>query len=563
MPRDGSGVYHTPVGTDGVPDTTIESSKYNINVHDIETDLNTPRPIVAGGTGATSATAAMLALSGEIAKQIVTNFNAQVWQVGSFYAESSSTGSPVSGHAFAGIAYYANASDFVIEAHDLSDATYPVYYRIQNAGVWGTWISSQTVADARFVNVTGDTMTGQLNITTAAGNALQFIDTVSGLHQTMRINSNGLEWVNSAYTLVNATLSDAGNFSARGTLNAVGNIFTSAAITATGNITGSRITATQELWSNNGVIRFRGDPTNAYIFNDGTNLLSSHPFYVGGALLSANQCKLNANALAISDGTNYLLRTAGAIYFQDLSGTVWGFCNSGELVHNNQIRAVNNVAAGLDVNASRNVNASGSISANGNVTAGANCYSNYLGHQTNGYYDAGGFYRAVFGAANPNYGGMNIAGVHYPGNFAAIRLDSAGGGYAEFRQDGSAWKNGGGSTWGVISDARIKNVVGDYQSGLDAIAALKPVRYTYKGNASWVSPEYKQAIDSKTETVFVGLLAQEGEATMPELFNIQPGYIDGIAVNDLRSADYSPLTFALVNAIKELKARIEQLEAKS
>ena len=55
MPRDGSGIYHTPPGTDGVPDTTIDSAKYNTNVHDVETDLNAPRPIVAGGTGANNA----------------------------------------------------------------------------------------------------------------------------------------------------------------------------------------------------------------------------------------------------------------------------------------------------------------------------------------------------------------------------------------------------------------------------------------------------------------------------------------------------------------------------
>ena len=36
-------------------DTTIESTKYNANVADVETDLNAPRPIVAGGTGATNA----------------------------------------------------------------------------------------------------------------------------------------------------------------------------------------------------------------------------------------------------------------------------------------------------------------------------------------------------------------------------------------------------------------------------------------------------------------------------------------------------------------------------
>jgi hypothetical protein len=55
MPRDGSGIYTRPPGTNAVADTTIESTKYNANVADVETDLNAPRPIVAGGTGANNA----------------------------------------------------------------------------------------------------------------------------------------------------------------------------------------------------------------------------------------------------------------------------------------------------------------------------------------------------------------------------------------------------------------------------------------------------------------------------------------------------------------------------
>ena len=60
MPRDsGTGIYSTPVGTDGIPNRTISSTAYNLNVHDVETDLNTPRPIIAGGTGASDAATAL------------------------------------------------------------------------------------------------------------------------------------------------------------------------------------------------------------------------------------------------------------------------------------------------------------------------------------------------------------------------------------------------------------------------------------------------------------------------------------------------------------------------
>jgi hypothetical protein len=57
MPRSGSGVYTQPF-PNVVEDTTIESAVYNGFTRDVEADLNLPRPIVAGGTGASSAAGA-------------------------------------------------------------------------------------------------------------------------------------------------------------------------------------------------------------------------------------------------------------------------------------------------------------------------------------------------------------------------------------------------------------------------------------------------------------------------------------------------------------------------
>lgn len=54
MPRDGSGVYSAPAGTTAVPNTPIESAKYNALVNDLVQDANTARPVTAGGTGQTS-----------------------------------------------------------------------------------------------------------------------------------------------------------------------------------------------------------------------------------------------------------------------------------------------------------------------------------------------------------------------------------------------------------------------------------------------------------------------------------------------------------------------------
>jgi len=50
-------VYQLPPGTAGVPNTTIESAKYNTFISDIATAQNTARPVVGGGTGGVTAVA--------------------------------------------------------------------------------------------------------------------------------------------------------------------------------------------------------------------------------------------------------------------------------------------------------------------------------------------------------------------------------------------------------------------------------------------------------------------------------------------------------------------------
>lgn len=69
MPRTG-GVYSPPAGTKGTPNTTIQSVPYNTWVDDLTADANAARPITAGGTGATSASAARTALGVAIGSDV-------------------------------------------------------------------------------------------------------------------------------------------------------------------------------------------------------------------------------------------------------------------------------------------------------------------------------------------------------------------------------------------------------------------------------------------------------------------------------------------------------------
>jgi hypothetical protein len=66
MPRDGSGNFTLPANTQAVSGDPISSTKFNTLVQDLEADANTDRPIVAGGTGASTALAARANLGLEI-----------------------------------------------------------------------------------------------------------------------------------------------------------------------------------------------------------------------------------------------------------------------------------------------------------------------------------------------------------------------------------------------------------------------------------------------------------------------------------------------------------------
>lgn len=57
MPRT-NGVYKLPSGSKAIPNTTVRSAPYNAVLDDLASDANDPRPITAGGTGASNATKA-------------------------------------------------------------------------------------------------------------------------------------------------------------------------------------------------------------------------------------------------------------------------------------------------------------------------------------------------------------------------------------------------------------------------------------------------------------------------------------------------------------------------
>jgi len=155
MPRDGSGSYTKPF-PDVVDGTTIESAVYNGYTNDVSNDLNTPRPVVAGGTGANNAATARFNLAAEAAAQVVTNYDSHVWVPGSFRSAAGATGAP-GANAFAGVCYIGEAladpptnQNVVVEARDVGNALKPgpVFTRQKTAGTWSAWSGASGSDDA-------------------------------------------------------------------------------------------------------------------------------------------------------------------------------------------------------------------------------------------------------------------------------------------------------------------------------------------------------------------------------------------------------------------------------
>jgi len=605
MPRDGSNIYHRPPGTDGIPDTTIESARYNVFVADVEQDLNAPRPIVAGGTGATSTTAAMASLGGELANQLVDNYDAFVFVPGSFYSAAGATGAPVAGHAFLGICYSTPAGTITLEARDYSDTTNPhtKYVRTKNAGTWGTWAtdSAAAIADlgATKVSKSGDSMSGSLSITGALSATTSVTSPTHILNGTNLITNDGINLLLRtnggvyAQNIAGASVPFSSSSMSTGpiscsTLNTNGNTLTAGTVNC-GAINSSVINSTSDIHGHD-IYANRGDGTGVvyfggsshYLYWDNINFTLTNNLVVNGVLQTNGDAHLNgtntfANAITcsslscsgglsvgsftanpiyvssgatylISDGTNLIARTSGWFYVQNTGGAPAGIqCNG--------------------VVAADYLQAGGNISTPNEVQAGA--------------LRSGTLYLDGSGARYLNWNGAGNVDIVQVANMNQVHGQYMAAGDCNIQ--GQGLKPGGGF-WIDNSDARIKTVKGDYESGLDEILALSPKRFVYKGNDTDKPPSnevrgledkddgkhkptlpyrnsthYQHAVD-KTE--FIGLLAQEAEAVMPELVNKVAGHIDGKAVKDLRVLNGTPLIYALVNAVKQLAARVEELEAR-
>lgn len=116
---------------------------------------------------------------------------------------------------------------------------------------------------------------------------------------------------------------------------------------------------------------------------------------------------------------------------------------------------------------------------------------------------------------------------------------------------GNAFKLVAGPFLGT-SDSRVKKDIRPYKEGMQKLLALKPVVFKFNGKGQ--TPD-----DGKD---YVGFVAQDVREVLPELIITRPAKLNEGDAKDTEILNYDlgPVTFIMINAIKELAARLDKLE---
>lgn len=147
--------------------------------------------------------------------------------------------------------------------------------------------------------------------------------------------------------------------------------------------------------------------------------------------------------------------------------------------------------------------------------------------------------------------GLNGNYISYDGSDVGIYIDPTGKvgvgtgvPVASFHVVGDAVKTAGGTTWNVISDARLKQELGVYDKGLKDLERIQVKSFKYLAQPH---------LALNPHTTEYGVMAQELLSVFPEAVGEHSGYY---VVN------YHPIQMASLNAIKELAQKNRSLEKK-
>jgi hypothetical protein len=147
----------------------------------------------------------------------------------------------------------------------------------------------------------------------------------------------------------------------------------------------------------------------------------------------------------------------------------------------------------------------------------------------------------------------------------AVGIYSVGAGLVQTYNSSSFQANGAlyatGNVTAYYSDERLKTNLGNVKNALDSVCKLNGFRY--------INNEVAKSVGYENEEVQLGVSAQEVEALFPEIVSIAPfdmlhneetGAISSKSGEEYKTVDYARLVPVLIEAIKELKAEVNELK---
>jgi len=112
---------------------------------------------------------------------------------------------------------------------------------------------------------------------------------------------------------------------------------------------------------------------------------------------------------------------------------------------------------------------------------------------------------------------------------------------------GGMYQGNNSTLWSITSDQRLKKNIIDNTDGLNKITAIQVRNFEYRTKDEITELEPQNAIDIKG--VQLGAIAQELQAILPDCVKTES--------TGVMSVDASNLTWYLINAVKELNAKLE------
>ena len=356
-----------------------------------------------------------------------------------------------------------------------------------------------------------------------------------------QIGSNLFAW--GSVSNFNAFLGFAGNTATTGTGNTANGV---AALQT--NTTGSNNTASGAYaldgnsGSNNTVIGFQaifGQGTGSFntalgalsgLTNDSSDMTGTNNTFIGiGTAISTGTV---SNATAV--GANADVTESNALVLGSINGVNGATASTNVGIGTTAPLAALDVAGGGGVRTFIGSPNCGSFAGIGFGASGFNSCQNYsvVGDGTNTFI-AAPTGQILFRVDKNAYTAMFIGSSGAVG-IGTLSPDSS------LSVNGNADKTGGGS-WGTFSDGRLKNLNGNFNTGLSQVLKIHPVRYRYKAD---------NALGLRDTDEHIGVVAQEIQKVIPEaVTENSKGYL--MVNND-------PIIWTMLNAIKEQQGLIRK-----